>query len=70
MKRRPVQISPFVEEEILRQVLNIAQDSIDNALAWEDRLRAAMNGLGDFQGHAVDDGASKELGYPVHKFRF
>jgi plasmid stabilization system protein ParE len=48
-------------------VLYIAQDSIDNALAWEDRLRAVIEGLGDFHGHAIDDDASKELGYPVHK---
>jgi plasmid stabilization system protein ParE len=70
VKRRPVYISSFVEDEILRQVLYIAEDSIDNALAWEDRLRAAMKGLGDFQGHAIDDELSNELGYPVHKLVF
>jgi len=68
--RRPVHVSPFVEDEILRQVLYIAEDSLDNALVWEDRLRAAMKGLGDFQGHAIDDDASMELGYPVHKLVF
>ena len=29
-----------------------------------------MKGLGDFQGHAIDEDTSKELGYPVHKLVF
>ncbi len=70
MKRLHVHVVPFVEDEILRQVLYIAQESIDNALAWENRLRAAMNSLGDFHGHAIDDDLSDGLGYPVHKLVF
>ena len=70
MKRRLVRIVPFAEEEILRQVLYIAQDSIDNALAWEGRLRAAIKSLGEFHGHAIDEDASMELGHAAHKLVF
>ena len=70
MKRLPVHVVPSAEDEILRQVLYIAQDSVDSALAWEDRLRAAIRNLGVFPGYAIDDDVSKELGYPVHKLVF
>ena len=48
----------------------IAQDSIDNALAWEDRVMAALAGLADFHGHALDADTRDRLGYPVHKLVF
>jgi hypothetical protein len=73
VKRLRVHVVPFVEDEILRQVLYIAQGSIDNALAWENRLRAAWEGSrrhaarertrcavdrhGAPQGTGLDDGA-------------
>jgi hypothetical protein len=48
VKRLIVHIVPSVEDEILRQVLYIAEDSVDSALAWEVRLRAAIKNLGGF----------------------
>lgn len=54
MKRLPVHVVPSAEDEILRQVLYIAQESVDSALAWEDRLRAAINNLGHFHRYAID----------------
>jgi plasmid stabilization system protein ParE len=51
-------------------VLYIADDSIDNALAWEVRLRAAINGIGDLPGHAIDEEASDRLGEVIRKVVF
>ena len=70
MKRLPVHIVPIVWDEIARQVRYIALDSIDNALAWEDRVTATLRGLEDFHGHAVDQDASEQLGYTVRKLVF
>jgi plasmid stabilization system protein ParE len=67
VKRLKVIIAPVVREQIRSQVLYIAQDSIDNALAWEDRLRAVMNSIGDMPGHAIDEDASDRLGEPIRK---
>ena len=70
MKRLKLRISDHVQEEITRQVLYIALDSVDNALAWEERVRAAMKGLSEFHGHAIDDEASRCSGIIVHKLVF
>jgi plasmid stabilization system protein ParE len=59
-----------VREQIREQVLYIARDSIDHALAWEDRLAAAIEGLADFHGHTIDQDASARLGYPVQRLLF
>jgi plasmid stabilization system protein ParE len=59
-----------VWELIAAQVLHIAADSVDNALAWESRLDTAIFNLSDTHGHAVDEGASKRLGVEVRKFVF
>jgi plasmid stabilization system protein ParE len=61
---RPVEIVPEVLDDIREQVRFIAQDSIDNALAWEDRVMAALAGLADFHGHALDAETGGRLGYP------
>lgn len=71
MKKYRVIISPDVEEQIRAQVLYIARDSIDNALAWEDRLRAQILRLGSLPtGFAIDEGTSARLGEEIHKMVF
>jgi plasmid stabilization system protein ParE len=62
--------APVVNKQIDEQVLFIAQDSIDHALAWEDRLRDTIAGLSSFRGYAVDEEASDRLGYKLHKIVF
>jgi hypothetical protein len=68
VKRLPVIIPAEVKEQIRAQVRYIARDSVDNALAWEERVRAALGALGDAHGHAVDKDASRRVGQPG-KFR-
>jgi plasmid stabilization system protein ParE len=70
VKRFQVIIPPFVQEQIRAQVLYIANDSIDNALEWEDRLRAAINGIGSMRGHAIDEAASGRLSVKIRKLVF
>ncbi len=70
MNRLPVHVPRSVQEQILEQVLFIAEDSIDNALAWEQRLLSALNALGDMHGHAIDEGASERLGQTLRKVVF
>jgi plasmid stabilization system protein ParE len=70
VKRLTVLIPPIVQEQIRAQVFYIAQDSIDNALAWEDRLRAAIDAIGKAPGHAIDEDASGRLGYVIQKYVF
>jgi plasmid stabilization system protein ParE len=70
VKRLPVIIPPDVKQQIREQMLYIAQDSIDNALRWEDRLLTAINAIGDMPGHAVDDDASGRLGQNLRKLVF
>jgi len=70
MKRLKVVIPPSVQEQIRDQLLYIAEDSIDNALAWEDRLRASINGIGNMHGHAIDEAASARLGETIRKCVF
>ena len=71
MKKRRVMIVPLVREQIREQVEYIAGDSLDNALAWEKRLRGFILGLGSTGGiHAEDRAASARLGFIVHKVVF
>ena len=70
MKRMRVIIAPSVEGRITAQVLYIAEDSIDNALAWEERLRASILAIGEAPGHAVDEEAADRVGFPVRKVVF
>ncbi len=69
-KRLSVVVSDDVKSQILQQVLYISKDSIDNALAWEDRVQAAIMGLGDFHNHAADDAASERAGIRLRKVIF
>ena len=70
MKQYSVIIPPDVKQQIREQVLYIAQDSIDRALAWEDRVRVSMLALGDFYGHAVDEDASERVQQTLRKTVF
>ena len=70
MKSRTVVIPQDVQQQIDEQVIFIAHDSIDNALAWEDRVLAAVKNLAQFHGHATDREMSADLGYSVRKLVF
>jgi plasmid stabilization system protein ParE len=64
-------IPPIVQEQIRSQVLYIARDSIDNALAWEDRLRTEIMRIGSVPtGYPVDEAATGRLGEEVRKMVF
>lgn len=65
-----VVIPTIVQEQITEQLLHIAEDSVQNALAWEDRLRAAVESLSNTHGFAVDEPASERLGFTVRKLVF
>lgn len=70
MKRRRVIVAPIVLAQIRTQVFHIARDSIDNALAWEDRLHEAIKRLGEFSGYAKDEDASDRLDAEIRKLVF
>lgn len=70
MKQRKVVIPPSVQDQITEQVLYIAEDSIDNALAWEDRLRAAILSLATNADYAVDEDASERIGVEIRRLVF
>lgn len=71
MKNYRLIIPPIVQDQIWQQVLYIARDSIDNALAWEDRLRTEIRQIGSLPtGYAIDQAASVRLGQEVRKMVF
>lgn len=70
MKSFQVRIPRRVQDQITKQVIYIAEDSIERALAWEARLLAAIKKLSHMPGFAVDEEASERLGYVVHKLIF
>jgi plasmid stabilization system protein ParE len=70
VKRLTVNVSQEVEQQIREQVFYIANDSLDNALAWEGRLLSALDHLGEVHGHSVDEDASRRLGGTVRKMVF
>ena len=70
MKRYRLVVAPIVHEQIREQVLFIAQHSIENALAWEDRLEQAIKGLTSVTGDAIDEEASDRLGFTLHRLVF
>lgn len=55
---------------IWEQVKFIAADSPDNALAWYDRLTAAILAIGDRHGYAADDRATALLKCETRKMVF
>lgn len=70
MRRFKVILSPTVQKQITEQVMLFAQDSIDNALAWEQRLRDAIMSLSDGRGHTRDPEASRRVGFSVRRLVF
>lgn len=70
MKRFSVHIPHDVQEQITVQTLHIAQDSVDHALAWEQRLSEAIQDIGNMPGFAIDEDASARLGYTLRKYVF
>lgn len=67
MKRLPVIIPPKVRDQIREQMLYIARDSIDRALAWKDRVQAAILAIGTMPGHAIDEDAADRIGETLRK---
>jgi plasmid stabilization system protein ParE len=70
MKRFKVIIAPVALDQIHEQVRYIARDSVDNALAWEDRVLAAIESLKDYHGHAVDENAAERVGGMTRRMVF
>jgi hypothetical protein len=56
-----VEIVPVVLDQIREQVVFISRHSVTNALAWEDRVLSALEGLAEFQGHAIDKAAHDRI---------
>ena len=62
MKTYRVLIPPVVEQQIWEQVLFIANDSVQNALDWNDRLRREILSLKRFPTRFnVDEDATQRL---------
>jgi plasmid stabilization system protein ParE len=70
VKQSKLEITEHARDQLRDQVYYIAQDSIDHALAWEDRLFAALKGLADFHGHAIDADACDRIGGATRKMVF
>lgn len=71
MKRFPVIIPPLVQQQIEEHVRYIAADSIENALGWENRVRLAIQSIGDLpRRYAVDREVSERYGTLVRKVVF
>lgn len=66
-----VDVPQQVEDDITRQVLFIARDSVDNALAWEQRVFKAIAMLAYTpQGYPIDPYASERTGQKLRKMVF
>jgi plasmid stabilization system protein ParE len=70
VKRLKVNVPLDVQQQILEQMFYISQHSIDNALAWENRVRAAIEAIGEVPGHPVDEEASRRAGETIRKVVF
>jgi plasmid stabilization system protein ParE len=70
VKRLRVFISAAVYGQIEEIVNYIALDSVDNAVAWQERLLFALNALSEKHGHAIDEAASKRIGHRIRKTVF
>lgn len=70
MRRFSVHIAAGAQDQITEQVRYIAQDSIDRALAWRDRVSGAIQNLAEFHGYAIDEDASGRLGFQLHRLVF
>jgi len=70
MTRLPVIVTPNARSQITEIVWYIAEDSLNNGLAWEARLIATLDALGGFHGHAIDEDASERAGDQLRKVVF
>lgn len=71
MKSYRVNIPASINALIWDQVLYIARDSLDNAIAWEQRLRREISRIGAMPtSFAVDEDASARIGRKVRKMVF
>lgn len=70
MKQLSVRLAEGVKEQIDAQMLHIARDSIDRALAWDDRLQVAIAKLAETHGYAVDEDATRRSGHLVRRYVF
>jgi plasmid stabilization system protein ParE len=71
LRKYLVLVPPIVQELIRSQALYIARDSVDRALAWERRLRTAINDLSALPTrYPLDRFASDRIGDSVRKMVF
>ncbi len=70
MTRLAVDVPAQVKRQIVEIVSFIADDSVGNALAWEARLTAALDGLADQHGDPIDEDATARYGRPIRKLVF
>jgi hypothetical protein len=71
VKKFRIIIAPVVQDQIRTQVLYIARDSIDNALAWESRLCLAIKDISTLPTrNPIDEQASARIGQQVRKLVF
>jgi hypothetical protein len=59
VKKYQVDISPEARQAILEKMIYIANDSVDAAFIWEQRVVDAMQRLSTMPGFAIDEGASR-----------
>lgn len=66
-----VLITTKAEDSINDYTLYIAQDSLDRALAWQDRLLVQLREIGDMpRAYPVSEPDTKLAGYEVRKMVF
>lgn len=71
MKRYHVIVPLKVENQIVTRVMQIAEDSWDNALKWDARIRTAIQRIGNEpHGYPVDPILSRQLDQTVRKYVF
>jgi plasmid stabilization system protein ParE len=71
LKRYRVIVPRNVEDQIVTRVLQIAEDSLENAIKWESRLRTAIQRIGDEpHGFPVDRIQSRQCNQTVRKYVF
>jgi len=70
MRSFRVNLTDVVKHQILEQLEYIADDSLDNALGWHDRLLLAIRQIGEHPGYAVDEEATRRLARETRKLVF
>jgi plasmid stabilization system protein ParE len=71
VKKFRIIIAPIVQDQIRTQVLYIARDSINSALAWESRLRSAVKNIAILPTrNPIDNAAPARIGQQIRKMVF